>query len=248
MTESVAAKARNLVFSGAVLTALVLAFSLPARLNAQVVGANLSGTITDPSGAVVPNAQIAIKNTATGVVRTVTSNVDGVYSVPNVQPGDYEVTATAAGFNAATTKLTLTVGADQALNLTMKVGQATQTVEVTGAAPAVNLVNAELGGVNNETTVKELPLNGRSWTSLATLQPGVYQLHTQFTTPRDLWSRGIGSQLTISGARPQQNNYRLDGISINDPTNGGPGNMLGGNFGVDAIREFSVLTTNYSTE
>jgi hypothetical protein len=176
------------------------------------------------------------------------TNADGVYVAPNLQPGDYDVTATAAGFNAQATKLTLTVGTSQALNLKMKVGQATQTVEITGAAPAVNLVNAEIGGVNNETQVKELPLNGRSWTDLATLQAGVSAIHTQFTTPRDLWSRGFGSQLTISGARPQQNNYRLDGISINDPTNGAPGSLLGGNFGVDAVKEFSVLTTNYSTE
>jgi Carboxypeptidase regulatory-like domain/TonB dependent receptor-like, beta-barrel/TonB-dependent Receptor Plug Domain len=249
MKESLAVRARNLVLWGAVVTALVLSLGLNTGLNAQVVGANLSGTITDPSGAVVPNAQVAIKNSATGVVRTVTSNADGVYSAPNMQPGDYEVTVAAAGFSATTTTITLTVGADQALNLTMKVGQATQTVEVTGAAPAINLVNSALGAVNNETTVKELPLNGRSWSDLADLQPGVYSLHTQpDVQSRDRFTRGYGAQLSISGNRPQQNNYRVDGISINDPANGGPGSVLGGNLGVDAVAEFSVLTTNYSTE
>jgi Carboxypeptidase regulatory-like domain/TonB dependent receptor-like, beta-barrel/TonB-dependent Receptor Plug Domain len=249
MKESLAVRARKLALCGAVVTALVLSLGLHTRLNAQVVGANLSGTITDPSGAVVPNAQVAIKNSATGVVRTVTTNADGVYSAPNLQPGNYDVTATAAGFNAEATKITLTVGADQALNLTMKVGQTTQTVEVTGAAPAINLVNSALGAVNNETTVKELPLNGRSWSDLADLQPGVYSLHTQpDVQSRDRFTRGYGAQLSISGARPQQNNYRVDGISINDPANGGPGSVLGGNMGVDAISEFSVLTTNYSTE
>ena len=241
-------RSRGTLYCAAALIISTLSLGPLGRINAQVVGATLSGTITDPSGAVIPSAQVAIRNTATGVVRTVTSNADGVYVAPNLDPGDYDVTATAPGFNAENTKLTLTVGSNQALNLTMKVGQATQTVQVTGAAPAVNLVNAEIAGVKNEAQVKELPLNGRSWTDLATLQAGVSAIHTQFTTPHDLWSRGFGGQLTISGARPQQNNYRLDGISINDPTNGAPGSLLGGNFGVDAVKEFSVLTTNYSTE
>lgn len=249
MRESLADRARSSSFWGVMLVALIVTLMPGARLKAQVVGANLSGTIADPSGAVVPNAQVAIKNAATGVVRTVTTNADGVYSAPNITPGDYEVTATAPGFNAETTNITLTVGADQQLNLTMKVGQATQTVEVSGAAPAINLVNSALGAVNNETTVKELPLNGRSWSDLADLQPGVYSLHTQpDVSSRDRFTRGYGAQLSISGNRPQQNNYRVDGISINDPANGGPGSVLGGNLGVDAVAEFSVLTTNYSTE
>jgi hypothetical protein len=95
-----------------------------------------------------------------------------------------------------------------------------------------------------------LPLNGRSWTDLAALQPGVDTIQTQpsFATGADRGNRGFGQQLTISGARPQQNNYRLDGISLNDYANGAPGSVLGGNMGVDAIQEFSVLTSNYSAE
>ncbi len=102
----------------------------------------------------------------------------------------------------------------------------------------------------NATTVRELPLNGRSWTDLATLQPGVNSIETQpsFASGSDRGNRGFGSQASISGARPQQNNYRLDGISINDYSNGAPGSVLGGNLGVDAIQEFSVLTSNYSAE
>src|SRR6202007_1919075 len=92
---------------------------------------------------------------------------------------------------------------------------------------------------------RELPLNGRSWTDLANLQPGVYKAESHVTGDDN---RGIGAQSVISGARPQQNNYRLDGISINDYANGGPGSLLGGNLGVDAIQEFSVLTSNYSAE
>src|SRR6516162_9339284 len=119
MQTSAAARAKALLVCGAVVT-LLLSLGLPVPVHAQVAGATLSGTITDPSGAVIPNAQVAVRNSSTGVARTVVSNAGGVYVAPNLQPGDYEVTATAAGFNAETTKLTLTVGAQQALNLTMK--------------------------------------------------------------------------------------------------------------------------------
>ena len=229
---------------------VVMAACGAVRLHAQAVGATLSGTISDQSGGVVPNAEVAVLNTATGETRTVSTNADGIFSAPNLQPGSYSVTVTAAGFSKAVqTGLTLTVGASQVLNLTMQVGQASQTVEVTTEAPVVNLTNAEIGALTTEAAIKELPLNGRSWSDLANLTSGVYQLHTQpGLQTRDRFTRGYGVQLSISGNRPQQNNYRVDGISINDPGNGGPGSVLGSNAGVDAIAEFSVLTTNYSTE
>jgi outer membrane receptor protein involved in Fe transport len=121
---------------------------------------------------------------------------------------------------------------------------------VTTEAPAVQLASSDISAVVTANTVRELPLNGRSWTDLATLQPGVDAIQTQptFSIGADRGNRGFGQQLTISGARPQQNNYRLDGASINDYANGAPGSVLGGNLGVDAIQEFSVLTSNYSAE
>ena len=230
--------------------ALMFGIGAPLRLAAQAIGATISGTVTDQSGGVVTNAEVSIKNTATADTRTVSTNANGIYSAPNLQPGSYSVTFMAPGFaTAVQSGITLTVGGAQTLNLTMQVGQSTQTVEVTAEAPSINLTNAEVGAITDETTIKELPLNGRSWSDLANLQPGVYQLHTQpDVQSRDRFTRGYGLQLSISGSRPQQNNYRVDGISINDPGNGGPGNVLGANAGVDAIAEFSVLTTNYSTE
>ena len=98
----------------------------------------------------------------------------------------------------------------------------------------------------NGQTIRELPLNARDWTQLAALEPGVAQIRTQ-TTPTDFLirgNRGLGTQMTVSGGRPQQNNYRIDGISINDYSNGGPGSALGIDLGVDAIQEFSVVTAN----
>jgi len=132
----------------------------------------------------------------------------------------------------------------------MRVGQITETVVVTGEAPEVQLASSSIGAVLNSTTVRELPLNGRSWTDLATLQPGVGAVQTQapYATGALRGNRGFGNQISVAGARPQQNNYRLDGISINDYANGGPGSIIGGNLGVDAILEFSVLTSNPSAE
>jgi hypothetical protein len=167
-------------------------------------------------------------------------------------PGEYQVTVSAKGFSTETRKgISLTVGSQQVFNLTLQVGSAAKTVvEVTTEAPAVQLASSDISAVVSATTVRELPLNGRSWTDLAALQPGVETIQTQptFATGSDRGNRGFGQQLTISGARPQQNNYRLDGISLNDYANGAPGSVLGGNLGVDAIQEFSVLTSNYSAE
>jgi hypothetical protein len=218
---------------------------------AQVAGATLSGTITDQSSGVVPKTTISIKNTATGVTRPSTTDQAGFYSVPNLLPGTYEITVAAPGFSSEVqTGINLTVGQQQVLNFTLQIGQVTQTVQVAGEAPTVQLASSSISAVVNSTTVRELPLNGRSWTDLATLQPGVDAIQTQpnFTVGADRGNRGFGAQLSISGARPQQNNYRLDGVSLNDYANGGPGSVMGGNLGVDAIQEFSVLTTNYSAE
>src|SRR6202035_2456166 len=213
---------------------------------AQVAGATLTGTVKDSSGAVIPNAQVVITDTATGVTRTVSPGSAGLYTAPNLLPGTYEVRVSATGFSTRLQKgITLTVGLEQVLDFTMQVGQITQTVEVTTEAPTVELTSSELGATVSSTTVRELPLNGRSWTDLANLQPGVVAATSH---PKVDVNRGFGSQLSISGARPQQNNYRLDGVSINDYSNGGPGSVLGQNLGVEAIQEFSVLTSNYSAE
>ena len=208
--------------------------------------AQISGVITDSSGARLPGANVTIVNEDTGISRSVDTNTDGFYSVPLLQPGKYMITAKGAGFaTQIRTGVTLEVGAHDVLNLTLQVGQMTQTVEVTAEAPTVELASSSISAVVNSTTVRELPLNGRSWTDLATLQPGISLIQTQ---PVQNENRGYGAQLAISGARPQQNNYRLDGVSLNDYSNGGPGSVLGGNLGVDAIQEFSVLTSNYPAE
>lgn len=229
------------------LAILFTAALLPTNgARAQVAGATLTGTVTDSSGAVVPKAQVTITDVATGVARKITADNAGLYSAPNLLPGTYQVSVTAPGFaTEIRSGITLTVGAQQVLDVAMRVGQVNETVQVTGEAPMVQLASSTISGEVNATTVRELPLNGRSWTDLAKLQPGVVSAETH--AAQDV-NRGFGAQLSISGARPQQNNYRLDGVSINDYSNGGPGSVIGQNLGVDAIQEFSVLTSNYSAE
>ena len=236
--------------------ALVLLGVVPfAPIRAQVTGGTFSGTVSDPSGAAVAGAQITIMDVSTGVTRTTTSDSAGFYSVPNLQPGKYDVTTTATGFaTAVQSGITLTIGAQQELSIKLTVGQVSQTIEVAAQAPQVQLTSSSISATVNETTVRELPLNGRSWTDLATLQPGVSSMSaeqpsisgTSSSSARGI--RGFGNQLTISGGRPGQTNYRLDGISENAYSNSSPGSVTGGAAGVDAIAEFSVVTTNYSAE
>jgi len=231
---------------------LALGFCWTGEARAQVTGATLSGIVMDASGAVIPGVTISIKNRATGVVRTVTADEAGLYSAPNLQAGSYEVTASQPGFSTAVqSNITLTVGAQQQLNITMKVGESAQLIEVTAAAPMVQVTSSLISGVVESTTVRELPLNGRDWASLATLSPGVTGLNGEVQLPFESGAlrgnRGFGSQLSISGGRPTQNNYRLDGLSIADYTNGS-GSVIGVTLGVDAIQEFSVITGNYSAE
>ena len=231
--------------------AIVIFVMLPLCVHAQVAGATLTGTVSDSTGAVIPNVQVSIKNEGTGETRSVTVDTSGFYSAPNLLPGKYDVTATATGFSTTVQNgITLTVGAQQLLNIKMKVGQVAQKIEVTDAAPSVQLTNSTITGVVGQDAVARLPLNGRDWTALATLQPGVNSVGSiqANTGSPDRARRGYGAQMTISGSRPTQNNYRIDGISVNDYTNGGPGSVEGSTLGVDAVQEFSVLTSNYSAE
>ena len=188
---------------------LALLFVLSAAsfdLQAQVTGGTISGTVVDTSGRVIANCTIAITNSETGIARNVTTNSDGFYTAPNLTAGSYDLSFAAPGFKTDIRKgIALTVGASTTLDLTMQVGTTIETVQVQTDAPAVQLTTSDIGAVVNATTVRELPLNGRSWTDLAELQPGVNRIQTQpdFSAGTDRGNRGFGQQLTISGARSQ---------------------------------------------
>jgi hypothetical protein len=231
---------------------ITLFFSLFLAVSgySQVTGATLSGTVTDASGAVVAGAQVSVRNTATGISVETTADSAGIYSAANVAAGTYEVRVSAKGFSTAVqSNLVLGVGAQQQLNFSLKVGETSTTVQVTEAAPQVELTSSTLTGQVEAETVRELPLNGRDWTSLATLQPGVAKIETQMsydTSARG--NRGFGSELTVSGQRSTFNNYRIDGIGVSDYAMAAPGNVIGVVLGVDSIQEFSVLTGGFSAE
>ena len=182
------------------------------------------------------------------------TNSSGFYTATNLLPSKYELNVSAPGFSTGVANVTLTVGVQQTVNVVLKIGQATAVVDVTDAVSGVELATSSLGSEVESKTVEELPLTGRDWTQLATLDPGVAGVRNQSPIggvgSADVvrGARGFGNQLSISGTRPTQNNYRLDGISFNDYTNGAPGGVLGTLSGVDAIQEFSVLTSNYSAE
>ena len=243
-------KSKRFAVPGVALVALTLLCSAPVY--PQAAGATVSGTVTDASGAAIPNVQISIKDVSTGVTTPATTNADGFYTVPNLLPGTYQVTFTAQGFSTVTeTNVVLAVGEQRALNRTMQIGQATQKVEVTATAAAVELASSTVTGQVNSTAVRELPLNGRDWASLATLQPGVVPVRTQVsaTSPNAPRSgRGFGNSLSTAGHRPNENNFRVNGISVLDYANSAPGSVLGGALGVDAIQEFTILTSNYTAE
>ena len=233
------------------ITMLSLVFFVSAVfMHAQVAGGTFTGRVTDASNAVIANAQVAAKNGATGIIATTTTNSSGIYALSNLLPATYEVTISATGFaTLVQSGVTLTVGAQQELNFTLRVGDVSQKVEVTTEVPTVQLTSSELSGTVESAAIVELPLNGRDWASLATLQPGVASVRTQaVVTQPGGHARGLGMQMTINGNRPTQNVYRLNGIIVNDYSNAGPGNVLGANLGVDAIQEFSVLTNNYSAQ
>jgi len=134
--------------------------------------------------------------------------------------------------------------------MSLKVGQLNQIVEVNAVPPDVQTASSTISATVDSTTVRELPLNGRDWTSLAALEPGVSNIPTQAGTgfSANKGNRGFGNQLSNGGHRSNENTYRVNGIVINDYSNGAPGGASGLNLGVDGIQEFSVLTSNYTAE
>ena len=249
MFEQKYKSAVGLAMFATLVTAITTISTRPA--NAQVAGATLSGLVKDASGGVVPGATISIKNVATAEVREVVSDASGFYSAPNLLPGNYDVTATAQGFTKMVQSgVTLTVGAQQELNFNLTVGAMTESVRVVATVPVVQTESSTLSATVDSTTIRELPINGRDWTSLATLEPGVVSIPNQATTSfnANKGNRGFGNQITDAGHRANENTYRVNGIVVNDYSNAAPGGATGVNLGVDAIQEFSVLTTGYTGE
>ncbi len=226
------------------LVSLYIAFCLQVAA-AQVTTATISGIIKDETGAILPGVTITLKNLETGIARTVITDEQGRYHAPNLALGNYEVQAALAGFQTAVRRgVELTVGRHAIVDFTLKVGEMTEEIVVTGEAPLVDTTSSMISGLVEDKQMRELPLNLRSYEQLAALQPGVVA-----GSPGRVGVRGgSGTQLYISGARSEFNTFQIDNVDVNDLWGKTPGGMSGGVLGVESVKEFSVLTSNYSAE
>src|SRR6058998_158407 len=230
-----------------VLTPLVLiAMLAPAALvSAQGTTGSISGFVTDDTGGALPGTTVTVRHVETDQKRVVVTDSAGRYRAQQLAPGKYEVTVELQGFRTArVTDLTLTVGQDAGVNMQLKVGGLDEQVTVTGEAALVNMRQSSVAALVDEKQIRELPLNGRDFSQLTLLQPGV----TASPSTQQQVDRGMGTQVSIAGARPNQISYQLDGTDANTQGNGSPGSAAGGLLGVETVREFQVLVNNYSAE
>ncbi len=225
----------------------IVAFLLtPALLAAQATTGSVSGSVTDETKAVMPGVTLTTRNVDTGAERTQVSDAQGRYRVLNLSPGVYTVTSELAGFSPVVrANLTVEIGKDVLVDIEMKVGAVTEQVTVAGETSLVELGASVVGGVVTTKQIAELPLNGRSFMQLATLQPGVA---VSRGTPRDFTGGFGNTQVSIGGARPEQTGYLLEGTNIADISDKAPSSMSGVLLGVDTVQEFSVQTHGYSAE
>ncbi len=227
------------------LSLLCAAASLVSRMEAQTPTGTVTGMVRDESGAVIPGATVIVSNDATGIKRTLQSDAAGRYRAPGLDPGHYSVEVQNAGFQTEVRQgVQITVGRGIEIDFSLRVGQISEKAVVTAEAPLVETVTNTLSGLVDEDTIRDLPLNGRSFDHLIALQPGVHWFRTGGHVP----TGGLMSEyFTVGGSRALSNQYLVDGTELLGI--GGqsilPGGVLGKNMGVDAIQEFNVLLGNY---
>src|SRR6266508_860067 len=215
------------------------------RTFAQGTTGSISGFVTDETGAALPGATVTVRQVETDLKRVLVTDDAGRYRAQQLAPGKNEVIVELQGFRTAQVPdLTLTVGQDSVVSLQLKVGGIDEHVLVTGESPLVNMRQSSVASLVDEKQIRELPLNGRDFSQLTLLQPGVT---ASPSTSRQV-DRGMGTQVSIAGARPNQISYQLDGTDVNFQGNGSPGSAAGGLLGVETVREFQVLVNNYSAE
>jgi hypothetical protein len=218
--------------------------SQPAH--AQVTTATIFGVVQDDTQGVIPGATVTVTNVETGVTRSLVTDHEGRYRAPSLALGSYQIQAELAGFKTVLRSgVVLTVGQEAEINFVLGVGELTDTVEVTGEAAQVETTRSQLSDLVDRQQIRDLPLNARSYTDLALLQPGV------MTTSRSgeyTGTSGGGVRLSISGARPMNTAYYVDGMDVKDAYGRTPGSAAGTTLGVDTIREFQVLVSSFSAE
>jgi hypothetical protein len=228
--------------------AVCMFFFLPAVALAQV-NASLVGTVKDASGAVVPGANVTVKNLETSETRVVTTDATGYYRVLSLPVGRYEVDAEETGFKRGVRAgINLVVGQEAVVNISLEVGEVQQEVTVSAEAPIVNTTTAPTSGLVEEQQVKDLPLNGRSFDNLITLNPGATSTATSMRTSGT--GKVPGNLFNIAGQRAESNLFLLNGIEYTSASLFGatPGGASGQLLGIDAVREFNVLSNTYGAQ
>ena len=230
---------------------LVCIFLMSAMLVGQTFRGTILGTVTDPSGLLVAGATVKVHNAGTGLERTTTTTGDGSYSIPELPIGSYTVTISQPGFQTSiTTNVEVNVATERRVDAQLKTGQVTQMVEVSGGdLPQIETTSNDLGGVLTSKSVEDLPVNGRDYTKLIFLNPGVAGSPDQITD-----SPGSFGEFSMNGARGRSNNYLLDGTDMNDGYRNDPAINQGGVFAVPsailpigAVAEMKVLS-NFQPE
>ncbi|MCA1555231.1 MAG: carboxypeptidase regulatory-like domain-containing protein, partial [Acidobacteria bacterium] len=225
------------------LASFVLCFACAAF--AQQTDGTITGEIKDARGAALVGVEVTARHLETGFTRTAMSENEGRFVFPGMPVGTYEIRSAQAGFRPfVQERLRLAIGEAAMLNITLEVASIDTQVEVTGNAELVNTQTSELSYLVNENAIRELPLNGRNYTDLAFLQPGV--IAYPHRDGGSVVAHGLGA--SINGQDPRSNVYLIDGTPQNDFTNGPAGSAAGTVLGVEGIREFRVETNAYSAE
>jgi outer membrane receptor protein involved in Fe transport len=222
---------------------------MSSRLNAQGTSASVLGTVMDSTGAVIPKASVQVKNTETGQVQQAPSDALGRYTILNLPIGNYEVQASAPGFQTVVRRgITLTVGAQSVVDFSLTVGQSEQAVTVESQVSQVDTLSSSVASYVEQKQINDLPLNGRNFTDLVALAPGVAAGSQVGNGGRNLLY-GVESNFSVSGARSEGQAYLLDNTDIQGFWAHGSGSgVMGTTLGIEAIAEFSLLTNTYSAQ
>jgi len=227
---------------------LLLLWCVPAKTQ---VSASLSGRVTDQTGAAVTGASVTATNVDTGLSRSTITDQAGRYQLIDLPIGRYELHATKSGFaEAIRSGILLVVGQAAIADVQLKVGAVSEQVKVNADVPIVNTTTQDISGLVGEKEVKALPLNGRSYDLLLTLNPGIVNFTSEKTGGVGVSNSSTGNNFAVSGNRPQQNLFLLNGVEFTGAAenNMTPGGASGNLMGVDAVREFNVLRDSYGAE
>jgi len=226
------------------LVAWLVAWACPVAAQQSIEGASVGGRVSDPSGAVIPDAQVSVRHLDTNVTATAVTDQDGRFRFPYLRVGPYEVIVRQQGFTDFTRLLTLTAGAAFELPVSLALAGVDTNVTVTGQAAVLETARSQITGTVSDVEARSLPLNGRNFLELALLVPGVSPTNVASTQIFPETSAVPGVSLSVSSQRNLSNNFIVDGLSANDDAAG----LSGITYGIDAVEQFQVITSGGQAE